>query len=251
MNSSGNEEVINQFVMTAKDFHIHQTLNTPIYLDPQNYNYYLRLLQVQFSNVVPNVTENLYVNIGSLTLVCGVGVYEINDLITMFNNLGVGKLELSNYDGKITYKNDTGGNITFSSTGNNFLVSNIIGFDSTQIEGVTVLNSGTIKANNPVVIEEFNYFVLSSGNIQGITLTSFDETQLKPSNILYPFSSALSPFQFKTWTAIQPVEFLITYDCINFMDFELKDAMDRPITVLMAQSDFMVTCQIVKKKKIR
>ena len=97
----------------------------------------------------------------------------------------------------------------------------------------------------------YNYFVLSSGNIQGITYTSFDETQLKPCDILYPFSSALKPFQFKTWTAIQPVEFQITYDVINYMDFELKDAYSKPITVLMAQSDFMITCQIIKRKKIR
>ena len=60
------EEVINAFIMTAKDFHVHQTFNQPIMLDTQRYNYFLRLLQVQFSNVVPNVEYDLYVKVGGV-----------------------------------------------------------------------------------------------------------------------------------------------------------------------------------------
>lgn len=245
------EEVINAFIMTAKDFHVHQTFNQPIMLDTQRFNYVLRVLQVQFSNVIPNVGYDLYVNVGGVeTLVVSKGVYEINELIDAFNNLGVGKMSLNNNTGKIQITNDTGSTITFTKSANHdFLSSEMMGFDESQYP-ITLNANDSITANNTVKIQSFNYFVLSSGNINGITFTSIDENNIKPTNILYPFSSALKPFQFKTWTALLPVEFKLYSNVINYIDFELKDAYDRPLTNLMTDSDFMIYCQIVKQKKM-
>lgn len=245
------EEVINAFIMTAKDFHVHQTFNQPIMLDTQRFNYFLRVLQVQFSNVVPNVEYDLYVNVGGVEkLVVSKGVYEINELIDAFNALNVGKMSLNNNTGKIEIINDTLSSITFTQSANHdFLSSEMIGFTSSQYP-ITLNANESITATNNVKIQSFNYFVLSSGNINGITYTSIDENNIKPSNILYPFSSALKPFQFKTWTAILPVEFKLYSNVINYLDFELKDAYDRPLNNLMADSDFMIYCQIVKQRKM-
>lgn len=245
------EEVINAFIMTAKDFHVHQTFNQPIMLDTQRFNYFLRVLQVQFSNVVPNVGYDLYVNVGgNETKVVSKGVYEINELIDAFNALGVGKMSLNNNTGKIQIINDTLSPITFNQSSNHdFLSSEMIGFTTSQYP-ITLNNDNSITANNTVKIQSFNYFVLSSGNINGITFTSIDENNIKPTNILYPFSSALKPFQFKTWTALLPVEFKLYSNVINYIDFELKDAYDKPLTNLMADSDFMIYCQIVKQRKM-
>lgn len=246
------EEVINAFIMTAKDFHVHQTFNQPIMLDTQRFNYFLRVLQVQFSNVIPNVGYDLYVNVGGVeTLVVSKGVYEINELIDAFNDLGVGKMSLNNNTGKIQITNDTLSPITFTKSANHdFLSSEMMGFDESQYP-ITLNASESITANNTVKIQSFNYFVLSSGNINGITFTSIDENNIKPTNILYPFSSALKPFQFKTWTALLPVEFKLYSNVINYIDFELKDAYDRPLNNLMADSDFMIYCQIVKQRKMK
>ena len=243
------EEILNQFILTNNTFKIHQTLQNPIYLDVQNYDYFLRLLTVQFSNVVPNVIENMKFE-GNVVITPG--IYEISQIVDTFNASGNGTIVLSTSDGKITYTNDTGSDITFSATesDNNFLISHIIGFDSTQIVGQTVINGASIIANHVAQIQEYNYFVLSSGNIQGITYTSFNNSKLNPSNILYPFSSALAPFQFKTWTSVQPVDFKLSMDYLNYVDFEIKDGFNRPITHLMAGTDFMVTVQIIKKRKI-
>ena len=176
------EEVINAFIMTAKDFHVHQTFNQPIMLDTQRYNYFLRLLQVQFSNVVPNVEYDLYVKVGGVeTKVVSKGVYEIEELINAFNALGVGKMALDANVGKITITNDTLSPITFTKSDNH---------------------------------------------------------------------DFLSSEQFKTWTAILPVEFKLYSNVINYLDFELKDANDRPLSNLMSDSDFMVYCQIVKQRKM-
>ena len=56
----------------------------------------------------------------------------------------------------------------------------------------------------------------------------------------------MNPFQFKTWTAVQPIEFNLDGNMLNYLDFEIKDAFGREIKVLLGESDFMVTCQIVR-----
>lgn len=243
------EEILNQFILTNDTFKIHQQLQNPIYLDVQTYDYFLRLLTVQFSNVVPNIVEDMKFE-GNVIITPG--IYEVTQIIDKFNSTGNGTLVLSTSDGKISYTNDTGSDITFSATesDNNLLISPIIGFDSSQIVSQTVLSGTTITANNVSQIQDYNYFVLSSGNIQGITYTSFNGSKLNPSNILYPFSSALAPFQFKTWTSVQPVDFKLSMDYLNYLDFEIKDGYNRPITKLMAGTDFMITVQIIKKRKI-
>ena len=85
------EEIITSFVLSSNTFKIHQMLPTPLYMNIQNYNYYLKLLQIQFSNVVPNVDKPLYVQNGGNPpqLVCDIGVYTLETLITKYNALNL------------------------------------------------------------------------------------------------------------------------------------------------------------------
>lgn len=243
------EEIIAPFVLSSNTFKIHQMLPTPLYLNSQNYNYYLKLLQIQFSNVVPNVQQALYVQNGANTpvLVCDVGVYTLETLITKYNALGYGKLTYDDNTGKLNLKNDTGNTLNLTSS---FLTSSICGFTAGQISAI--LSGATVIAQNVVVIQDYNYFMLSSPNFQGNTYVSksLDSDSLKITNCLYAFSSAIAPFQFKTWTAIMPMLFSIQQDNIQYIDFELRDGLDREISVLMGPSDFSVSCQIVRCKKI-
>lgn len=224
-------------------------LPTPLYLNSQNYNYYLKLLQIQFSNVVPNVDKPLYVKNGYSPeqLVCDIGVYTLETLISKYNALGVGKLTYDDNSGKLTLKNDTGSSMHLISS---FLTSNICGFTAAQI--ALIANNTEVRAQNVVVIQDYNYFMLSSPNFQGNTYVSksLDSDSLKITNCLYAFSSAIAPFQFKTWTAIMPMLFSIQQDNLQYIDFELRDGLDREISVLMGPSDFSVSCQIVRCRKI-
>lgn len=234
------KEVISQFIMTSHDFKIHQSFNTPIYMDKLKYEYYIRLLQVQFSNVVPNVSENQYVE-GQL--ICEPGIYSIEDLMTKYNALTYGNLSLNNNNGKLILTNDTGAALTITTS--NFLSSSICNF-TLPIN----LNVGqSITANKVVKIQEYNYFVLNSGNISGYTYTSLAKTPFQSCTSIWPFSSAMNPFQFKTWTAVQPIEFNLDGNMLNYLDFEIKDAFGREIKVLLGESDFMVTCQIIRAPK--
>ena len=234
------KEVISQFIMTSHDFKIHQSFNTPIYMDKSKYEYYIRLLQVQFSNVVPNVSENQYVE-GQL--ICEPGIYSIENLMTYYNALTYGKLTLNNNNGKLILTNDTGSTLTINSS--NFLSGSICNFNLP----LTLLNGQSTTADKVVKIQEYNYFVLNSGNISGYTYTSLDKTPFQSCTTIWPFSSAMNPFQFKTWTAVQPIEFNLDGNMLNYLDFEIKDAFGREIKVLLGESDFMVTCQIVRASK--
>jgi hypothetical protein len=237
---NNDKEVISQFIMTSHDFKIHQTFNSPIYLDKNRYNYYIRLLQVQFSNVVPNVDSNQYVE-GQL--ICEPGIYSIDDLMTKYNALNYGNLTLNNNTGRLILTNDTGSTLTINNS--NFLSSYICNFTLP----ITLSNNQSITANAIVKIQEYNYFVLNSGNISGYTYTSLDKTPFQSCTTIWPFSSAMNPFQFKTWTAVQPIEFNLDGQMLNYLDFEIKDAFGRNIKVLLGESDFMVTCQIVRALK--
>ena len=139
------KEVISQFIMTSHDFKIHQSFNSPIYMDKNKYEYYIRLLQVQFSNVVPNVSENQYVE-GQL--ICEPGIYSIEDLMAKYNALTYGKLSLNNNNGKLILTNDTGAALIITTS--NFLSSNICNF-TLPIN----LNIGqSITANKVVKIQD-------------------------------------------------------------------------------------------------
>lgn len=243
------EEIITSFVLSSNTFKIHQMLPTPLYMNSQNYNYYLKLLQIQFSNVVPNVDTPLYVKDGANPemLVCDVGVYTLETLISKYNDLGVGQLSYDENTGKLTLKNDTGNTLNLVSS---FLTSNICGFSAGQIANIT--SGVSVLAQKVVVIQDYNYFMLSSPNFQGNTYVSksLDSDSLKITNCLYAFSSAIAPFQFKTWTAIMPMLFSIQQDNIQYIDFEIRDGLDREIKTLMGPSDFSVSCQIVRCKKM-
>lgn len=234
------KEVISQFIMTSHDFKIHQSFNTPIYMDKLKYEYYIRLLQVQFSNVVPNVSENQYVE-GQL--ICEPGIYSIENLMSYYNALTYGKLSLNNNNGKLILTNDTGSTLTINSS--NFLSGSICNFNLP----LTLLNGQSTTADKVVKIQEYNYFVLNSGNISGYTYTSISKQPFQSCTTIWPFSSAMNPFQFKTWTAVQPIEFNLDGNMLNYLDFEIKDAFGREIKVLLGESDFMVTCQIIRAPK--
>lgn len=243
-----NYNVVNQFNLESNDFKIHVSFNTPIKFEP-NWTYYIKLLNVQFSNVVPNVETDLYV---SGVKMCDIGVYNIIQLITEYNNLGsYGELSLNPNTGKLRLTNNTGSTLTITaSTGHvDFLTTEIAGFNSLP---TNIPNNGSVDADKVVKIQDFNYFVLSSENISGYTYTNMaDKNKLAPCNILWPFPSTIQPLATKSWTAIQPVEFELSGSTIQYLDFEMKDGRGRTMTILpTATTDFSLLCQIVRRKQM-
>lgn len=236
-----NQNILTQIIMSSKTFKCYQIFPNPMRLDIANYDYSLKILTVQFSNVIPNVTENLYVE---NEVVVGPGIYEIDDIITAYNGLTYGSLSVNYNTGRMMLKNNTGLVLTINNS--SLLENKICGVFDLPI---TLNPNETIDSTLSPSIQNYNYFVLTSPNVNGYTQTSKDGQGFTPNNTLWPFSSAIAPFKFKTWTSLQPVEFKIDSDTLNYMEFELKTADGLSITNQLADSDFMVCAQIVQYAK--
>lgn len=237
-----NQNILTQIIMSSKTFKCYQIFPNPLKLDIENYDYALKLLMVQFSNVIPNVNEVLYVE---NTPIIGPGCYEIDDIIAAYNKVGSYGQLLVNYNtGRMSIKNNLGSRLTIN---NSTLLSNEI-CGKFNLPIVLEANESIDSTESPI-IQKFNYFVLTSPNVNGYTQTSKNGQGFTPNNTLWTFSSAIAPFKFKTWTSLQPIEFRIDSDVLNYMEFELKTADGLSIDNLLADSDFMVCCQIVQYKK--
>lgn len=236
------KRIIKQFILASNTFKVSLTLPNPIRLDNPTKKYTLKLVMFQFSNVVPNVKEDQYVD---GTKIADRGCYEIDELYSLYNQNGnYGQLTLSINTGKCTLLNNTGNTLTINSS--NLLTSKICGNFTLPI----TLNDGeSITSPSTCSVSTFNYFLLSSPNISGFTYTSINSGQLLPSNTLYPVSSAIKPLGFKNWVSVQPVEFFIDSNILNYIEFEIKTSDGQSITDQLMESDFMITVQIVEYPK--
>lgn len=239
-----NEEIVCQFIMKGPTFKLKQQLQTPLYLDTVNYKYYVKLLQCQFSNVIPNITSNLYVD---SQLVVVPGVYELTDLVNAYNKYKTtyGELTIDENIGRLKLSNLTPLNMTITSS--SFLSNQALGKFSLPIH---LGPFGSVYSSTVPVIQDYNYFVLTCENVVGNTYSQDDFGSFEVSNIVYNFSSAIKPFRLKTWTAVQPVAFRIDQQSLQYMAFELKDGNGHSLDNIIGQSDFCITAQIVKIKKI-
>lgn len=239
------KRIIKQFILQSNTFKVSLTLPDPIKFDNPNKQYALKLVMFQFSNVVPNVKEDQYVN---GTKVAERGCYEIQQLFDEYNNVGTyGKLKLSPNTGKCTLTNDTGSSITINSS--NMLTSPICGSFIIPVGGITLLNGESITSPKTCSVSSFNYFLLTTPNVGGFTYTSINSDKLLPSNTLYPVSSAIKPLGFKNWVSVQPVEFFIDSNILNYIEFEIKTSDGQSIIDQLMPSDFMITVQIIEYPK--
>lgn len=250
--SNSNCEVVNQFIMESKTYKVHQMFSMPIQMDTQNYNYYLRLLTVQFSNMVPNVPEKegVYVN-GADVDVVEMGMWSLEQMMDKWNTLNIGTLSIDENTGLISLINEGHTYLRYDEPtyGRNILVD-YFGFSANQFP-VQLGHNGKITARETGNISTYNYFILSSSNISGYTYIARNNSgSFQPSSCIYAFSSAIDAFKFKSWTAVQPVQFKLEGDKLNYLNFELRTGLDEEIKYQLGQSDFMVACQLVKEKKI-
>jgi hypothetical protein len=245
--TNSNYEVVAQFIMSNDDgFKLNQTFSDPLYLDITNYNYYLKVLSLQFSNVVPNITDTLSTN---GTTIVEPGIYEVENLVDAYNvnSNTLGTLSINTSTGKLSLTNTTGASLTIIS--DNFLTSSVCGFSLTL--PFTLADGANITAANIVKISEYNFFVLKSTNVNGYTRTSRNSGPFLPTDIIYTITSAIPALAFKTWVSMQPIQFKIDSQVLNYLNFELCDAFNRTLDILPgASTDFCVVSQIVKCKKM-
>lgn len=242
------EELVQPLVLKSDTFIIDEPLSEPLYLDIQNYNYYLKLLSVQFSNVVPNVVETLYVQNGSdpQQEIVKKGIWTIENLMDAYNALVPSCGTLSLYQNKLELKNTTEAILSLTS---NFLTGKIGGFSQSQLNNLDPGDS--VVADNAVVIQDFNYFILTSQIFSGNTLIKRPgQNSLSNTSALYAFTSAIPAYDTWEWTAMMPMLYQIKTENIQELKFEMKDGNDNSLSDIMGPTDFSVQGQIVRMRKI-
>ena len=242
-----NSEIVEQFIMVSRDsYKLNQNFSNPLYMDTQNYDYYLKVLALQFSNVVPNVAQTLSTN---GTTIVDAGIWDTDQLIQAYNDNSatLGTLSLNGNTGRLKLENTTGSTLTI--TTDNFLTSDICGFNLSL--PYTMAVGATITAAHVVSISDFNFFILSSNNVNGYTMASSNGGAFIPCNAIYVVSSAMDAFAFKTWVSMQPIQFKIESQVLNYLNFELLDGNNKPLNIVPgAYTDFGVVAQIVRTKKL-
>lgn len=226
---------------------INSVFNQPLELDQQHYKYYVKLLNVSFSNVFSNVTEKLYVN---GLLMANTGIYEITDLVSAYNEtVGAtcGEMGLNINTGLLWIKNDQATDITITTS--NFLSSDLGGNFNLPI---TLHPDEIVYSTTVPIIQSYNYFILTSQNIHNNAyINSVNPEIMRLSNMLYQFSSAMKAFQFKTWTAIEDISFELNQTLLSKIDFELRTGNDESLeNLIIGNTDFNVHLQIIRIPKV-
>lgn len=229
--------------LKSDDSKIDCTFTQAIHLNLQKYRYFLKLLSVSFANVFKNVDISLEVD---GTVFATPGIYSIEDLIKAYNtSAGAGKMGLNTNTGKLFIENDSGSNLTITSS--NFLQSDLGG---NFVLPVTLTPNQVIYSTTVPIISSYNYFILTSQSIHNNAYTNNqNENIMTPSNVLYSFSSAIEAFHMKTWVSVEPVEFEISQNILNKIDFEIRTGNDEGLEdeiVPGSTTDFHVFAQIIR-----
>lgn len=222
-----------------------QRFSTPLLLDQGRYNYFIKILNVRFSNNIKNIVNPLTLSIGgSVVFTLQEGIYEVEDIILLANSAQNSiTLELNKNNGHVQIKNN---GATTLSLGGSLLASIQMGEFKTPL---SLAGSSIISSPNIAAVSDYNFFKLQSDSI-GVCSFETSSDVLTYSNTLYTFSSSISAFGFKDFVAFEPVLYPITADQLNEIDFRLVDEHGNELKLLSgAKSDFSIQCVIVKADK--
>lgn len=222
-----------------------QEYNPPLKFDNQKYNYYIKLLNVRFSNNVPNVKTVLKLYSDNVEIASvGIGIYEVSDLVELVNSQqSILKFTLNNANGHMTIKNIDTAQHTFSG---NLLSSIQCGkFQQT----VTLQADETSDSPKMCQVTDFNFFKLTSSIINPAAYES-QNGKLVTTNTLYTFAATISPFGHKDFCAFENICYPLGMDQLQFLDFNLVDENGNQLPLLTgSKSDFNIQAVIVKELK--
>lgn len=247
------EQFVTNITFKSDSYEGSYEFSTPIRFDNNKYNYFIKILNVRFSNNIANIytTKTLTVSgVGSASISLPSGIYEINDILNIVNeelNIQLGNENLKFVEdeatGKMQIVNENAQNATL--TGSLLSTIQLGSFNET----VVVAANSFISSPNVIAVSEYNFFKLMSN---AIAPTSFEPQGDKfiTSNTLYTFSSAIGKFGYKDFTAFQNIIYPLNYEQLQRLDFELTDENGNKLHLLEgAKSDFNIQALIVKTLK--
>lgn len=235
---------VSNITFKSNEYEGAQEYSPPINFDNNRYNYFIKLLNVRFSNNISNVNIDLKLTVdGSDVFTVPSGLYEVEDIINIVNNgQAYAEFSLNTSNGHMIIKNISAATHTFSGS----LLSSIqFGkFQSTQLA-----TNATAESPSMCQVSDFNFLKLCS-NI--ISPTSYESVggKLVASNTLYTFAATIPKFGHKDFTAFQDIAFPLNMDSLQRIDFQLLDEHGNRLKLIKgANSDFNIQAIIVRTKK--
>lgn len=239
------QSFVSNITFKSDTFEGSQEYNPPLNFDNKRFNYFIKILNVRFSNNVPNITSQLSLLVdGVESATVPVGLYEIADLITLVNNTqSTAVFSLDNSTGHMTLKNNDTAQHVFSGS-----LINSIQFG--QFTSQTLAASETVSSPKMCQVSDFNFFKLCS-NIIAPTSYESQGDKLIVTNTLYTFAATIAPFGHKDFASFQDIAYPLNMDQFQRLDFSLTDENGHKLILIPgSKSDFNIQAVIVKELKL-
>ena len=220
-----------------------QEYNPPIIFDNERYNYYIKILNVRFSNNIPNVKNDLVLGIDSTNYTISAGLYEVADLLSIINEQqNILTFSINENTGHIIMKNTTSTAHTLSG---NMLTSLQFGVFTVSSIGA----NETLTSPEMASVSDSNFYKLCSQMISPASYES-QNGKLVTTNVIYTFAATIDKFGHKDFAAFQDIAYPLGMEQLQHIDFELQDENGKQVYPISgAKSDFNVQCVIVKERK--
>ena len=255
------EDIVYTFAITSSTYSTNHLLSTPINLEQNKYDYYLRLNTISFSKVSPNIITSKTLKVDNKIYEIEPGLYDFNSIKSIFDNacyLG-GKSHLTleyNYaNGRAFIQNNTDGALDVWTV--------IIDDDSILSKATGILNfengtytfndsSNNLDATAQIKIEDYNNYWLSSNLINACSY-QLDENQdvLHLGTVLCVLPANAEPYQFKSFFSPQVLDFQISAPVIDRICFYITKEYFRQLPLLSnSETDLSVCAQLIRKRKV-
>lgn len=257
------EQFVSNITFKSDSYEGSYEFATPIRFDNNRYNYFIKILNVRFSNNIANIYETKTLTatlspdasassgVGSASVSIPEGIYEIDDIVNLINEEL--KLQLGNENLKFVEDAFTGHMQIINSNASSATLSGSLlqVIQLGEFDANVVVNANDLATSPKVVsVSEYNFFKLLSN---AIAPTSYEPQGDKfiTSNTLYTFSSAIGKFGYKDYTAFQNIVYPLNYEQLQRLDFELTDENGKKLKLLAgAKSDFNIQALIIRTLKI-
>lgn len=275
------ETVCNVFLKSDKSFEINEISQVPLVLNTNQYNYYLSLLSFSFLNCSPNITGNQTFTFKYLQTEQGEpvehtvtkniedGLYDTQDILDLINsyfnftytNPSTGTTENAqvvtiainpfNEYTELEYSQSEASKVMISRVtivvdANSILHNELFRI---PIQDITfVQGAPSFRSTQAFRISTYNNVMLTSSSF-GITSLYGNEATgdlggvkgLTTSSAMYVISSVASPYTMIDYTAIIPIDFLLTGTTLTNFQFKLVDENNNDLKLLAnATPDFSV-----------
>lgn len=252
------EDIVYTFAITSSTYKSDHILSTPINLDQNRFDYYLRLNTISFSKVSPNITTQKTLKVDNNVIVIEPGLYDFDSIKKIFDSACSPSditLEYNYANGKAFIKNSAVSelDITRITIDDDSILSKATGILNFP-NGNYIFNLGrpNLEADGQIKIEDYNNYWLSSNLINACSY-QLDENRdvLHLGTVLCVLPSNADPYEFKNFFSPQVLDYKISAPVIDRISFQLTKEYFRELILLPnSETDLSICAQLIRKSKV-